>query len=138
MIERFMAKVMPVPESGCWLWTAACMPNGYGTFRLPNRNMLAHRVAFELFKGPLPDGLQVLHHCDVPCCVNPYHLFAGTQNDNVKDMIGKNRQFWDKDRCRSGHERNEKNTNKWGLCRECDRERHAQRYAKIKAARLCQ
>lgn len=90
-IARFNRKVER-SEQGCWLWVGALRPNGYGNFFLGNKTTCAHRAAWTLANGQIPDGLQVLHRCDVPNCVNPSHLFLGTQKDNMQDMIAKGRQ----------------------------------------------
>jgi len=78
---------------GCWLWTGRRDRAGYGKIRRgPSaKNLRAHRVAWELEHGPIPDGLCVLHHCDNPSCVRPDHLFLGTDADNVADMFAKGR-----------------------------------------------
>lgn len=86
--ERFMAKVDQ--SADCWIWTARKTPQGYGRFSLHGVNKLAHRVAFELFQGPI-GGLHVLHRCDNPSCVNPDHLWLGTNADNVADKVVKGR-----------------------------------------------
>jgi hypothetical protein len=90
-IERFMAKVEPEPNTGCHLWTAYLNRGGYGQLKVGKRMVKAHRFAYEAFVGPIPDGLCVLHHCDTPACVNPEHLFLGTQQDNIRDMGAKGR-----------------------------------------------
>lgn len=90
--ERFWPKVNKTET--CWLWTAAKHEFGYGVIGCPDRkgkNLKAHRVSYYLHYGPIPFGMSVLHRCDVPQCVNPYHLFLGTQRDNVDDMIDKGR-----------------------------------------------
>lgn len=83
---------MPVTESGCWFWLASKTKQGYGDFRIGGKHMLAHRASYEAFNGPIPDSLHVLHRCDVRCCVNPAHLFVGTNNDNINDSMIKNRR----------------------------------------------
>ena len=81
-----------VDKSGdCWLWTAALWPNGYGRVCVNGRTVGSHRVAYELTYGPIPHGLFVCHKCDVPACVNPDHLFLGSNTDNVRDMWRKGR-----------------------------------------------
>jgi hypothetical protein len=94
--QRFDAKWRLDPETGCWLWTAGCTSGGYGTFgvRVDGRwrMMRAHRIAWQLHVGPIPPGLCALHHCDTPPCVNPQHLFLGTQAENNRDMTAKGRR----------------------------------------------
>lgn len=75
----------------CWIWSAGHSSDGYGKVRWQNRVMRAHRAAWEIFRGAVPDGLFVLHRCDNPPCVNPNHLFLGTQEDNVRDCLRKGR-----------------------------------------------
>jgi len=78
----------------CWPWRLSHYRNGYGQLTLednPYKKLLAHRVAFELALGPIPDGKLVLHRCDNRSCCNPAHLFLGTQKDNIDDMILKGR-----------------------------------------------
>ena len=89
--ERFLARVEPVTESGCWIWVGWKGPRGYGGVYRNHRRLYAHRVAWELYHGEIPKGLCVLHQCDVPCCVNPDHLFLGSHKDNMRDMVLKNR-----------------------------------------------
>jgi hypothetical protein len=78
---------------GCWVWNAGHSSAGYGKVRWRNRVMGAHRAAWEIFQGPIPTGLLVLHRCDNPPCVNPGHLFLGTQGDNVRDCAHKGRFY---------------------------------------------
>lgn len=86
-----MSKVEKHPD-GCWLWTAACFGNGYGAFRTPpGEEGRAHRWAYAYFVGPIPEGLHVLHRCDIRRCVNPDHLWVGTDADNQADMTQKGR-----------------------------------------------
>lgn len=82
----------PVTESGCWIWTMSLHRLGYGQVMVARRNTKAHRLAYELFVGPIPDGLQVCHTCDTPPCINPAHLFLGTFADNMRDKVWKGRQ----------------------------------------------
>jgi len=91
LAERFHERFIPVPESGCWLWLGSTS-KGYGSIRRDAYRMaLAHRIAWELHRGPVSDDTLVLHHCDVPCCVNPYHLFLGDHVDNEQDKLAKGR-----------------------------------------------
>lgn len=86
-LARFWSKVDVGFPAECWPWRAQINENGYGVFQ----GGKAHRTAFQILKGPIPDGEVVCHRCDNPVCCNPDHLFAGTQLDNVRDMIAKGR-----------------------------------------------
>ncbi len=87
-MERFWSKV---DKSGdCWLWRGSVNPQGYGTFSFGGKSRGAHRVSYLLSKGEIGDGLCVCHTCDNPPCVNPDHLWLGTQADNMRDMGSKN------------------------------------------------
>lgn len=79
-----------VDVNGCWNWTRSTN-RGYGVVNYMGRTWGAHRVAYELKKGPIPDGLSVCHSCDNPGCINPDHLFAGTHKRNMQDMFEKGR-----------------------------------------------
>lgn len=89
--ERFEDKFESITESGCWIWTAYSLPNGYGRFGLNGKTELAHRAAYMLYKGRIPEGMCVCHTCDTPACVNPDHLFLGTHVDNMQDCKSKGR-----------------------------------------------
>ena len=90
IIARFLEKTRRA-ENGCLEWTACCTGAGYGQLRINRRSRSAHRLAWELVNGPIPDGLCVLHRCDNPRCVEADHLFLGTQLDNIADMTAKRR-----------------------------------------------
>lgn len=87
--EKLMSQV--IVGDGCWLWQGAVGSHGYGVIRIDGGNLLTHRLSHELFIGPIPEGLCVLHTCDVRRCVRPDHLWTGTKRDNVLDMVAKGR-----------------------------------------------
>lgn len=89
--DRLFEKVEKITESGCWVWTGAMDSAGYGRMAFNNRIDGAHRVAYQLFIGPIEKGLFICHHCDVKLCVRPDHLFAGTQKHNIQDCVRKGR-----------------------------------------------
>lgn len=92
-VESFLSKIsFGFGEDACWTWMASTR-NGYGRMRLSeqNRTVTAHRFSWEIYNEEIPEGMLVCHHCDNPPCVNPNHLFLGTQVDNVQDMIEKGR-----------------------------------------------
>lgn len=92
LFERFWEKVEIDSGDKCWLWCSQKDKNGYGLFRFNGKHAFAHRVAYELTHGVSIGEKCCLHHCDVPACVNPSHLFLGSQADNLRDMQKKGRQ----------------------------------------------
>ena len=92
-IEKFYNKISPEPNTGCWLWEGNLNEHGYGFAPTNELKMIsAHRFSYAIHKGKIPKGKCVLHACDKPICVKPDHLFIGTQQDNIRDKVRKNRQ----------------------------------------------
>lgn len=87
--ERFWSKVRKT--DGCWQWTAAIHHSGYGMFGVKKTMVQAHRLAYELCIGEIPEGMFACHTCDNRSCVNPKHIFIGTAKDNTRDMFSKGR-----------------------------------------------
>jgi hypothetical protein len=123
ILNRWTAKVQPTDPHLCWEWTGAIATSGYGVLgaQAPSRKTVyAHRLAWEMFRGPiLPATPFVLHHCDNPRCVNPWHLWLGTHQDNMDDMAAKGRRSTHsgfavfqaaKTHCPQGHPYDEANT----------------------------
>ena len=99
---RFKSKLAPPNENGCRLWTAGCFDDGYGAFKTQDKLVRAHRYAWEIVNGQIPDGMLVCHKCDVPTCCEISHLWIGTNKDNMRDMVEKGRAC-SGDRNRAAH-----------------------------------
>lgn len=91
--ERILSKII-VDDNGCWIWQDALNNKGYGSLAIAGRRMYAHRASYKAYFGEFDYSLFVCHRCDVTNCVNPKHLFLGTQKDNMQDMASKNRGWY--------------------------------------------
>lgn len=129
--ERFWAKVQIGEGDECWLWTAACLPNGYGYFHPTHgTNAYAHRFSWEITNGQIPSGKVLDHLCRVRNCVNPSHLEPVTMRENLRRGEGFAGVNARKTECPKGHEYTDENTYvyKWRgrvmrYCRTCQKER---------------
>ena len=110
-VDRFWERVTVGSENDCWPREAARISGGYTMIRVDGKRVLSHRFSFELHHRKLEAGEKVLHSCDNPPCVNPAHLRAGTQKDNMDDMNGRNRNGHSaKTHCPFGHAYDDLNT----------------------------
>jgi hypothetical protein len=100
-LERYIERVT---ESGCWIWLGSVHENGYGVMSFANERARVHRLAYELYRGPIPLGLVLDHKCRVRCCVNPDHLELVTIGENVLRGIGPTAKNAVKTHCKRGHE----------------------------------
>jgi len=100
-VSRFWSKVdKSEGPDACWVRQASADKDGYGYIRFNGKHsQKAHRVAWQITSGSIPRGMHVLHYCDNPCCVNPKHLFLGTNDDNMRDMVSKGRQSRGRSHC---------------------------------------
>ncbi len=90
-IEDRIKSHVTINENGCWIWTGATNPKGYGRININQVLYYPHRLMYECRNGPIPNGLKALHRCDTPPCCNPQHLFLGTSKDNAQDALSKGR-----------------------------------------------
>lgn len=131
--ERFWKHVMPEPNSGCWLWTGALQEGGYSKFREGpgKKSIYGHRLSYELFNGPIPEGLTIDHKCRVRSCVNPAHLEAVTMRENVLRGTSIMAENAKKTHCKRGHALDAENTeirkNGQRACRACIKEAYVRR-----------
>lgn len=143
---RFWRKVDRGAAADCWLWTGARLPKGYGHIGFKRTSVRAHRLSWEIHNGLIPEGRQVLHHCDNQPCVNPAHLYLGTNDDNVRDRVTRGRtKTGRRKQCPKGHPYTPDNlmvrASGLRLCRKCKNEaskrnyrRHAERRCAVAKA----
>ena len=149
--ERFFSKVNMFADNGCWEWMGKLCSWGYGAWQqkrvykadgtFTRKTLRAHRWAYEFFKEKIPRGLLILHTCDNPCCVNPKHLYAGTDADNTRDKMDRGRHFQQaQTHCKHGHEFTVDNTyiylraktgNSRRVCKICTCKRAKERRLRI-------
>ncbi len=117
---------IPEPNSGCWIWLKSTNAKGYAHLRHEGIMWRANRLAWVAYRGQIPEGLFVLHHCDNPACVNPDHLYVGTHAKNMEDKAKRNRSRngrSERTECPRGHLYTEENTyynkNGWRSCLAC-------------------
>lgn len=128
VFDRFWQYASPEPNTGCWLWTGGHnVRHGYAVISMDRRPMHAHRVAYQIYKGSIPDGLQIDHLCRNRGCVNPDHLEAVTQAENIRRGM----PYREKPtHCPKGHAYDEQNLAIWSgriNCRKCHAENKKRR-----------
>lgn len=131
LLERFEHFTMPEPNTGCWLWNGEITLWGYGHLSYAGRKLRAHRVSYELFKGPIPVGLEIDHLCRVRCCVNPDHLEAVTRSANMRRsplIMRRGRTH-----CKNGHPYDGWHSDGYRICRTCNRQAYRRYDAKRRA-----
>lgn len=135
--ERLERKIHVDPR-GCWIWSGSCFPNGYGRMKVEGRDRPAHRLSYEAFVGPIPEGLVIDHLCKVPLCINPEHLEPVTvQENSLRSSVSVAAVNAGKTHCANGHPFDSANTglrkdNGNRYCKVChqDRKRKARASAR--------
>ena len=124
--ERLLKYSIPEPNTGCVLWFGATDRNGYGGVYYLQKMRIVRRVAYELAKGAIPEGLEIDHKCRVRCCINPDHLEPVTPRENLRRSDSPSSLHAKKTHCRRGHEYSVENTRIYRgqrCCRQCQYER---------------
>lgn len=141
LLDLFMARVVPVTESGCWLWIGQSHSGGYGVLGKGKGREYAHRISYRIFKGMIPKGLTIDHLCRVRCCVNPEHLEAVTSRENTLRGESISALHKRKSHCKYGHELVSDNLLMVSsrpsarICKICKRERDFKYYSKVRLSR---
>ena len=133
--DRILLHSMPEPNTGCWLWLGDSVKGGYGRVFDGKRKVLSHRMSYEVFVSPIPDGLTIDHKCKVTCCCNPNHLEPVTMKENTMRGNSFSKVNALKTHCQNGHEYTNENTylykkNKRRECVICMKEREKIYYLK--------
>lgn len=127
VIQRFWSKVVKGKWNQCWLWTGTPTYQGYGQLKVDGRSFLAHRIAYELCVGPIPEGQEISHRCRNRHCMNWRHLKADSHYEHMQFInTGANHYATHKTHCANGHLYDAANTyfdtKGWRRCRECHRQ----------------
>lgn len=125
-LESIVARSIPVPESGCWLWLGGGTANGYGRVSYHGKIVSAHRIVYELSVRPIPQGMQTDHLCRVRCCINPSHIEIVTPRENTLRGFGPTAINARRTHCMHGHKLTGYNLTVLG-----DGERHCKACARI-------
>lgn len=136
---RLLARVEGVGGDGCWLWTGAKVGLGYGRIRIAGKSRSTHRISYEAFVGPIPDGLVLDHLCRTPACLRPDHLEPVPQRENLR----RGNTHWGlieaTGKCRRGHpfEAHAITSGKWRTCGICRTESEARRVRNRAGSTVC-